>query len=124
MKTFFYKIIISMTVISIACISLFAADDSRVAIDNLLKEYENVVVKVESMGSNYNLADFLALQQKITAMNEQANKIQTISVWTLDDTQKYLALTQRYSDACAKLQNATMTVTPTDAADILKAAGM
>lgn len=73
----------------------------RKAVDDYLKAYEAVVVEAETLAKKASISamDMMPLQQKALTLSQSTQAIQTDSTFTLQDSQKLLALTTRYNAA-------------------------
>jgi type II secretory pathway pseudopilin PulG len=85
--------------------SVFAASKERTEIDKFLKSYEEVVVAAEKAAKSNKITDLITVQQKALKLSEQVQKIQGYDEWTAKDSEKYLVLTNRYTEAVTALSN-------------------
>jgi hypothetical protein len=90
-------------------VTVFAQSKDRKEINDFLKSYETVVVAAEKAAKSNKITDLMDVQQKAIKMSEQANKIQGYKEWTVQDSQKYLDLTNRYTIAMSALSNSANT---------------
>lgn len=100
---------ISALVVFFVGLTAFAAGN-RAAIDKFLKSYEEFVVATEKAAKTNSMMDLIKLEEKAVKMAEEADKIENSADWTLQDSKKYLELTNRYSKAVSSMTN---TATPT-----------
>lgn len=118
------KLISVLVVLGTLACSVFAAGN-RKAIDDFFKEYEAFVVKAEKAAESNKISDLTNLSLESVKLAEACDKIDDTDAWTLDDSAKYLKLTNRYSAAVSKLSEATTStaVTTDDYDALLKAYG-
>lgn len=82
----------------------FAAS-SRDQIDAFLKDYEKFVEKAENAATEGKLSSILSLQAEAVKLVEKSEELEDTSDWNGDDSEKYLKLTNRYTEAMLKLSN-------------------
>lgn len=87
----------------------FAQSLGREKISQFLKTYEELIVDVEKLAEKNSVNEFLKFQQKYVELSEKLTEMQTMEQWTLEDSQKFLKLTDRYTKAVEKL-NGTSSV--------------
>lgn len=118
------KLISVLIVLGTLACSVFAAGN-RKAIDDFFLEYEAFVVKAEKAAESNKISDLTNLSLESVKLAEACDKIDDTDAWTLDDSAKYLKLTNRYSAAVSKLSEATTStaVTTDDYDALLKAYG-
>jgi hypothetical protein len=79
---------------------IFAAGD-RKTVDDYLQSYEAYVVEWENLAKKTTVSpmDLLPLQTKALEFAQKSQAVQADAAWTLQDSTKLLALTQRYTVA-------------------------
>ena len=107
--------------LGISCL-LFAVTKDRKAINDFLAEYETLVVKAEKAAATNKLSDLTNLSLEASKFAEKAQNVQDTNEWTLQDSTKYLNLTNRYSTAVNKISGATVD-TAASTEDLLKSYG-
>jgi hypothetical protein len=95
MKRVFFGVAALLVLVQVA---VFA---DRKAVDDYLKSYEAVVVETETLAEKATIGplDLLPLQQKALDFSQKALAVQTDTTWSLQDSTKLLALTERYNKA-------------------------
>lgn len=78
---------------------------SREQIDTFLKDYEKFVEKTENAAAEGKLSSILSLQAEAATLIEKSEKLEDMSDWNSDDSEKYLRLTNRYTEAMLRLSN-------------------
>jgi hypothetical protein len=89
-----------MVVLMMGPSMIFAAGD-RKAVDDYLKSYEAHVVEWEKLAKKATVSplDLVPLQTSALEFAQKSQAVQADASWTLQDSTKLLALTQRYSAA-------------------------
>ena len=96
--------IIALVLMLVAQASLTAESKSRKEIDKFLKSYEKTVVAAEKAAKSNNMSSLLKLQGEAIKLAEE---LEDSSDWTMKDSEKYLELTNRYTEAMMSLSNST-----------------
>ena len=79
----------------------------RKQIDTFLKDYEKFVEKVEIAAKEGKLSSVMSLQTEALKLVEKATELEGTSGWSVNDAEKYLKLTDRYTEAMFKMTNST-----------------
>lgn len=58
---------------------------------------------MEKLAEKNSVNEFLKFQQKYVELSEKLTEMQTMEQWTLEDSQKFLKLTDRYTKTVEKL---------------------
>ena len=99
--------IIALVLLLVAQASLTAESKSRKEIDNFLKSYEKTVVAAEKAAKSNNMSSLLKLQGEALKLAKDLEDFEDSSAWTMKDSEKYLELTNRYTEAMMALSNST-----------------
>lgn len=99
--------IIALVLMLVAQASLTAESKSRKEIDKFLKSYEKTVVAAEKAAKSNNMSSLLKLQEEALKLTEEVEDFEDSSAWTMKDSEKYLELTNRYTEAMMSLSNST-----------------
>lgn len=110
------KVFIATLVVALTMVGTLFAQSSRKQIDQFLADYEKVVVKTEEAAKKSDLNAILTLQTEAAAFAEKSQQFQDASAWTVADSDKYLKLTNRYTEAVSKLYGTTSGSTTTTTA--------
>lgn len=81
------------------------AMNSREQIDVFLKDYEKFVEKAEDAAAEGKLSSIMSLQAEAVKLAEKSEELEDMSDWNGDDSEKYLRLTNRYTEAMLRLSN-------------------
>ena len=81
------------------------AMNSREQIDAFLKDYEKFVEKAEDAAAEGKLSSIMSLQAEAVKLAEKSEELEDMSDWNGDDSEKYLRLTNRYTEAMLRLSN-------------------
>lgn len=82
-----------------------SAMSSREQIDAFLKDYEKFVEKAEEAAAEGKLSSIMSLQAEAVKLAEKSEELEDMSDWNGDDSEKYLRLTNRYTEAMLRLSN-------------------
>lgn len=82
-----------------------SAMSSREQIDAFLKDYEKFVEKAEDAAAEGKLSSIMSLQAEAVKLAEKSEELEDMSDWNGDDSEKYLRLTNRYTEAMLRLSN-------------------
>lgn len=82
-----------------------SAMSSRDQIDAFLKDYEKFVEKAEEAAAEGKLSSVMSLQAEAVKLAEKSEELEDMSEWNGDDSEKYLRLTNRYTEAMLRLSN-------------------
>lgn len=80
---------------------------SRKQIDSFFNDYEKFVEKVEKTAKEKKMSSLTSLETEAVKFAEKSDKFRNMSDWNIDDSEKLLKLTSRYTDAILKLSGAT-----------------
>ena len=94
------KVTISLIVLFMVIGQGFLFAD-RKAVDDFIKSYEEVVVEAEQLAKKetIDMMDMMPLQMKAMTFADKAQAVQNDPTFRPQDSQKILALTERYNDA-------------------------